>query len=137
MFSNTNLKLILTILVFLFSSLSFAADPIVHQIESEKYLCFDEPSANKNYKQLLDYPKLELKLETQGKLLLNLEQQIVEFNAALDNLNEQKSVLIKSNVTLQEKLNSAYAWYRSPTLWFAIGSVVACGTTLLIFELAK
>jgi hypothetical protein len=109
----------------------------VLQADGKEFVAFEPKYAQMLLQMRLDYPKLELKIE---KLvtLLNIRGKLVEKALEMNaNLEDQLKVKDDVLIGLQEKINNADSFWRSPYLWFAVGIVLATGTTILIFEVAR
>ena len=107
------------------------------QLDGKDFVAFDPEYASMLLQMRMDYPKLELRITKLVKLLDIrglLVKKSLEMNA---NMEEQLGIKDTILVGLQAQINDAYSFWRSPYLWFAVGVVLATGTTILIFEVAR
>jgi hypothetical protein len=115
----------------------FLANPIAHDIDGQKYVCFDKQWSQELLQLRIDFPKLqalteELKLSIKNKdeqlqgytaLTHNYDQQIVEFTEEIRLLNTQ---IINDN-----------AWWKNRWFIFGTGLVGGIAASMGIFYLIK
>ena len=122
--------LVLLAVFFCGAAVAQEADVRAHNIDGKDYVCFTTQDAHALLQLRIDYPKLELKIKTLEELVNIKEEEKLALLRANTNLNEQIAFFTKENVRLQERLNSADAWYKSPYLWFCVGLVVGTGAAV-------
>lgn len=106
-------------------------------IDNEEYVCFDDTSAWKLLQMRIDFPKLQLKLNKQTKLIELKTEEISVLLNMNDNLDEQVTLVTKQKVALEMKINRLDAWYKSWWFWLGVGVLVGTGTTIGVVYAVK
>jgi hypothetical protein len=120
----------LAVFVLLISTPSFAWNPCVHDIDGNKFVCWNEKEAQDLLRIVVEFPKLQDQLKIMNDMNLNLQLQISEEKEMNDNLKQQILQYENINVKLQAKLNASNHWYNSKVLWTAVGLVLGVGVTI-------
>jgi hypothetical protein len=128
-----------TIFLFLISSLALSAEPDIRTtvIDNKPFVCLDIPSSQTLLQMRMDYPKLQLEVDSLKKLSGIRLLEINKLTGINTNLNQQKEVLTIQSVALQKELSKANAWYKSPWLWSAIGVAIGVGLTVGVTYLVR
>ncbi len=130
------------ILLFLYSIPAFAQDEELAEFEAAKMdvriieidgefrIAFTRVDAKALLQMRLDLPKVELKVEALTKLLTNTNLQATESERLAKNALEQKDIMGKENIALNEMISSFNDWYRNPWFLVCIGLVGGTGITI-------
>lgn len=133
------MKALSIILIILCSPLAFSADEDIFttDINGNTYICMTPEKAMKLLEIYKDYPNIQLKLKATEDLLKNKEEQIVVLTDLNTNLTQQLTQTKNMNAALQEEINKANAWWKSPWLWSAVGIVIGTAATIGIVYAVK
>ena len=103
-------------------------------IDGKEYVAFTPDDAKYLLELRIKFPVQQEKIKGLEDLVLNKTKQIKIMDTMLENKNQQVTLLTDRAIYLEEELDSATAWYRSPYLWTAIGIVLGCVATISIVK---
>jgi len=129
----------LIFLLLLMSLPAFARSPDVRVqiIDGKSYVCFGRLEARDLLQMRINLPKLQLKLKKLNELLDISDQKSKLFLDMQKNLIDRNEVYTKQIASLQDQLDQAHSFWRSPILWFVIGAVVGTTATIAVVEAVK
>jgi hypothetical protein len=108
-------------------------DVRITTLDAKKFLCFDQPSANKLLQMRIDIPKLKLQIDKTVELVGIKDAEIIKLLEGSELRRQQLGEYEIEVVRLTEELNSARAWYLNPWMWGVIGVVLGAGATIGIY----
>jgi hypothetical protein len=115
----------------------FLANPVVHDIDGQKFVCFDKQWAQELLQLRVDFPKLKQEIETLKSLGDNKDRQIKEYEGLTHNYDQQIVAYSEEVRLLNTQLQNENVWWRSRLFIFGVGVVGGIAASMGIFYLIK
>lgn len=113
------------------------ADPIVHDIDGSKFVCFDKQWAQELLQLRVDFPKLKLQVEELKKLVDNQDQQIKAYDELKTNYETQITGFAEEIRLLNTRIISEQAWYKNRWFIYGLGIVSGIGLSIGAYYIVK
>jgi uncharacterized protein involved in exopolysaccharide biosynthesis len=114
----------------------FLANPVVHDIEGTKFVCFDKQWAQELLQLRVDFPKIQKQVVVLKELVASQDKQLVAYAGLSKNYDMQIVELSEEVRLLNTKIQDDNVWWRNRLLILGVGVVggisVAIGIVYLI-----
>lgn len=115
--------------------IGFLVDPLVHDIEGQKFVCFDKQWAQELLQLRLDVPKLEKEIAALEELILNRNQQIKSYDVIIENDRQQIVELSEEIRLLNKQIQNENVWWKNRWFIFGVGIVGGIASSIGIVYL--
>lgn len=124
-------------MLYILMLLALASDPVVHDIDGNKFVCFDKQWAQDLLQLRVDFPKLQKQVEELKNLVTNQDQQIKAYDSLKDNYEMQITGFAEEIRLLNTKIQDEKAWYKNRWFIYGLGFVSGIALTVGVIELTK
>lgn len=115
----------------------YLANPVVHDIDGQKFICFDKQWAQELLQLRVDFPKLQEQIKGLEALVNNKDLQIQKYDELVTNYETQITGLSEEVRLLNTKIQDDNAWWRSRWFVFGLGVVGGIASSIGLVYLIK
>ena len=117
--------------------IAFLADPVIHDIDGNKFVCFDKQWAQELLQLRIDFPKIKQQVEELKRLIENQDQQLKAYNELKTNYETQITGFAEEIRLLNTKIINENAWYKNRWFVYGLGVVSGIGLSIGAYYLVK
>ena len=115
----------------------FLANPVVHDIEGTKFICFDKVWAQELLQLRVDFPTMKKQVDELKALVSNQDEQLVAYAGLSKNYEMQITGFSEEIRLLNTKIQDDNVWWRNRLLILGVGVVGGISITIGIVYLIK